>query len=72
MVQFTSLPLPYHKPSYTNGSFRKLGVPYFGVLYDKCPIYYLGYYIRVPYFRKLPNRAKVGSCLQISTVPGHS
>ena len=25
------------------GSFRKLGVPYFG-----------GYYIRVPYFRKLP------------------
>ena len=34
-------------------SFRKFGVPYFGgALYSGS--YYLGYYIRVPYFRKLP------------------
>ena len=31
------------------GNFPKLGVPYLGVL-----ICYSGYYIRVPYFRKLP------------------
>ena len=37
------------------GSFRKLGVPYFGVLTIRS--YYLGYYIRVPYFRKPPFRA---------------
>ena len=36
------------------GSFRKLGVPFFGVLIIGS--YYLGYYIRVPYFRKLPYR----------------
>ena len=35
-----------------HGSFRKLGVPYFGVLIIRM-LYYLGYYIRVPYFRKL-------------------
>ena len=34
------------------GSFRKLEVPYFGVLIIRS--YYLGYHIRVPYFRKLP------------------
>ena len=37
------------------GSFRKLGVPYFGILKIKI-LLYLGYYIRVPYFRKLPYR----------------
>ena len=29
---------------------RKLGVPYFGDLIKRI-LYYLGYYIRVPYFR---------------------
>ena len=33
------------------GSFRKLGVPYLGVLVVGS--YYLGYYSRVSYFRKL-------------------
>ena len=37
-----------------HGSFLKLGVPYFGVLIIGS--YYLGYYIRVPHFRKLPHR----------------
>ena len=34
---------------------EKFGVPYFGILLinSEGP-YYLGYYIRVPYFRKLP------------------
>ena len=35
------------------GVFRKLGVPYFRGPYHKDPNQ-LGYYIRVPYFRKLP------------------
>ena len=40
-------------------SFRKLGVPYFR--------YYLGYYIRVPYFRKLPHGAfGLGSRAQLA------
>ena len=34
------------------GSFRKLGVPYFGVLIIRILLF--GYYIRVPYFRNLP------------------
>ena len=34
------------------GSFRKLGAPHFGVLIIR--IHYLRYYIRVPYFRRLP------------------
>ena len=34
-------------------SFRKFGVPYFGVLVIRI-LYYSGCYIRVPYFRKLP------------------
>ena len=34
------------------GSFRKLGVPYFGVLIIRIRLF--RYYIRVPYFRKLP------------------
>ena len=33
------------------GSFRKFGVPYFGVLITRI---HLGYYIRLPEFRKLP------------------
>ena len=33
----------------------EIGVPYFGVPY------YFGYYIRVPYFRKLPYRALTGT-----------
>ena len=40
-------------------SFRKLGVPYFGVLIIRILLietYYLGYYIRVPCFRKLPSQ----------------
>ena len=38
------------------GSFRKLGVPYFGVLIIRILLsYYLGYYIRGPFFWKLPN-----------------
>ena len=36
-----------------HGSFRKLGVPYLGVL--MIGSYYLGYYVRVPYFRKPPH-----------------
>ena len=30
------------------------GVPYFGILISQDPTNYLGYYIRVPYFRKTP------------------
>ena len=40
------------RPWYECGSFRNLGVPYFGVLIIGS--YYLGYYIRLPYFGKLP------------------
>ena len=39
-------------PGNPTGSFRKLGVPYFGVLIIR--ILLLENYIRVPYFRKLP------------------
>ena len=35
----------------TYGSFRKFGVPYFGVLIIRILLF--RYYIRVPYFRKL-------------------
>ena len=41
-----------------NGSFRKLGVPYFGglrgTLFDFWGAYYLGYYIGVFYFSEAP------------------
>ena len=39
---------------FSDGSFRKLGVPYLGVLIIR--ILLLGYYIRVPFYRKLPYR----------------
>ena len=42
---------PYN-PEVPCGSFRKLGVPCCGVLIIR--ILLLGYYTRVPYFRKLP------------------
>ena len=38
--------------AHANRSFHKFGVLYLGVL--KKGSYYLGYYTRVPYFRKLP------------------
>ena len=38
-----------------HGSFRKLGVPYFGI--PSIRILLLGYYFRVPYFRKLPHHS---------------
>ena len=41
--------------------FPKIGVPYFGVLIVRVLLFdYLGYHIRVPYFRKLPCG---GSCI---------
>ena len=40
----------------TNGSFRKLGVPFFGVLIIRILLFRA--YIKVPYFRKLPNQAE--------------
>ena len=38
------------------GSFRKLGLPYFGVLILRILLFNLGYCTRVPYFRKLHYR----------------
>ena len=54
--------------AHANRSFHKFGVLYLGVL--KKGSYYLGYYTRVPYFRKLPNptnlaqlELRIGVCL---------
>ena len=43
------------------GSFRKLGVPYLGVLILRILLF--RYYIRVPYSRKLPSRTLRGNQL---------
>ena len=50
------------------GSFRKLGVPYFGalIIYGSC---YLGYYLRVPYFRKVPYRGGSSGCGDLRSAP---
>ena len=48
------------------GSFRKLGVPNFGVLIKGSS--YLGYYIRVPYFRKPPFLYGQGRLIQAPKV----
>ena len=44
-----------------SGSFRKLGVPCMGVLIIRIH-YYVGYYIRVPYCRKLPYAVETTWC----------
>ena len=46
------------------GGFRILGVPYFGVLFIR--ILLIGYYVRVPYFRKLPLKFRVQDSGQFS------
>ena len=56
----TRLPVPL--ASY--GSFRKLGVPYLGARIIR--ILLLGYYIRVPYFRKLPYATDLEQTLRLS------
>ena len=50
--------------------FPKIGVPHFGVLIIGS--YYLGYYIRVPYFRKLPYRVQSFPVLMIFNVDGYT
>ena len=47
----------------SHGSFRKFGVPYFGVLIIRILLFRV-LYIGVPYFRKLPNNGFPGTIIQ--------